>query len=267
MEQIRLALSGAGFRIPGHAGAMHAIEDAGIEIVEIAGTSAGSIVAGLYACGMTVSDMLDLCLTQNWSSMLTCDPISGWLHNGWCSGNNLLKFLETHTGGKTFSQTNIPLKIIAGDIAAERKFVFSKETTPDVSVAFACRCSASIPFVYAPVSYGDMILVDGGTSGDNTPADVLIVDSIPRYGVYLVDVDAPLKPGNYGTLTIASRIIDYILLSSETAYNNSVTKTGATIINVPSSYASTLDTNIPTEIRQRLITDGYNYTKAAINGH
>ena len=55
MKPIRVALSGSGFRLGAQLGALQAISDAGFEIVQIAGASGGSIVAALFASGMSLA--------------------------------------------------------------------------------------------------------------------------------------------------------------------------------------------------------------------
>lgn len=57
MKPIRVALSGSGFRLGAHIGALQAIEDAGYTVIELAGTSGGSIVASLYASGVPLDVM------------------------------------------------------------------------------------------------------------------------------------------------------------------------------------------------------------------
>ncbi len=263
MKQIRVAFSGAGFRIPGHVGALKAIVEAGYEIIELAGTSAGSIIAALYASGMSVAEMEELCLTQNWSFMLTCDPWSGWRNGAWCSGNALHDWMQEQTRGLTFNQMDIDLKIVSADLLTESQVVFCRASTPEQTIAQAVRCSASIPFVYAPVSLGNRLLVDGGTA-DNVPADILTIDSVPRLGVYLQSDDDNLPPGKYSITTVAGRVIDLMLAANEAAHIGDATLTGCQIVRVQTGFAGTLDTNMPTATRQRLIDAGYDATKVKL---
>jgi NTE family protein len=113
------------------------------------------------------------------------------------------------------------------------------------------------------VAYGDVLCVDGGCT-DNLPASNLTVDDVPRLGIYLESDDAPLLPGAYGLRTLAPRIIDLLLASNEASHIALDAKEGATIIRVPTGYASSLDRNMPTATRQRLYNDGYAATSAAI---
>lgn len=262
-KPIRVALSGSGFRLGAHLGALQAIEDAGYEVIELAGTSGGSIVASLYASGMSLADLRGLCMTMDWSPMMSFSPWSLISKQAFCSGGALLAFLQRKTGTKTFADLAINLKVIASDLLTEKEFVFSRATTADAPIALAARASASIPLVYEPVAYADALLVDGGCC-NNVPANVLTADYAPRMGIYLESDDAPLKPGDYGLATLAPRIIDLLLASNEASHVALDTKNGATIIRVPTGYASSLDRNMPTEIRQRLIDDGYAATKAVL---
>jgi len=262
-KPIRVALSGSGFRLGAHLGALQAIEDAGYEVIELAGTSGGSIVASLYASGMSLADLRQLCMTMDWSPMMSFSPWAFISKQAFCSGETLLDFLTKQTEGKTFADLSVDLKVIASDLLTEKEFVFSRATTSDAPIALAARASASIPIVFAPVAYGDALMVDGGCC-NNVPASVLTADYAPRVGIYLESDDSALKPGSYGLATLAPRIIDLLLASNEDSHVALDTKNGATIVRVQTGYASSLDRNMPTAIRQRLIDDGYATTKAAL---
>lgn len=106
--------------------------------------------------------------------------------------------------------------MIASDLLTRREFQFSGERTPDVPIALAARASASIPLVFAPVAAAGALLVDGGTT-DNMLVSNLVIDSVPRLGVFLRSDDADLPPINYGLRMLAPRIIDLMLASNETA--------------------------------------------------
>jgi len=264
-NRIRVALSGSGFRLGAHLGALQAIVDAGYEVVELAGTSGGSIVSAMFAGGMKLADMHELCMQMDWSPMMRFSPWAMVRHQSLCTGNALQAFLEQGTHGKTFVDSAIDLKIIAADLLTEREFLFSRQTTPNVPIAMAARASASIPIVFPPVSCAGALLVDGGTC-DNVPASDLTVDDVPRLGIYLVSDDTALRPGNYGLRTLAPRIIDLMLAANEAAHVELDMKNGAMIVRVPTGYASSFDRNMPLDIRRRLYDDGYAAAKAALSG-
>ncbi|SIT43635.1 putative exported phospholipase, patatin-like protein [Paraburkholderia piptadeniae] len=263
-KRIRVALSGSGFRLGAHLGALQAIVDAGYEIIELAGTSGGSIVAAMYAGGMRLGDMHDLCMRMDWSPMMRFSPWAVLRHQALCSGTALEAFLRDGSKGKTFADLELDLKIIAADLLTEKEFQFSRETTPKVPIGMAARASASIPIVFPPVDVAGALLVDGGTA-DNVPVSDLTVDEVPRLGIYLVSDDAPLRPGRYGLRTLAPRIIDLMLAANETAHVDLDQRSGATIARIPTGYASSFDRNMPLATRRRLYEDGYTNTQLALS--
>ncbi|MGA7781154.1 MAG: patatin-like phospholipase family protein [Paraburkholderia sp.] len=263
MKPIRVALSGSGFRLGAHLGALQAIEDAGYEVVELAGTSGGSIIASLYASGMPLDVLRELCMSLDWSPMMSFSPWTLVTKQSLCSGDALLQYLEKLTDGKTFADLSIDLKVIASDLLTEKEFLFSRATTPDASIALAARASASIPVVFTPVPYKNVLCVDGGCC-DNIPASHLTVDGVPRVGIYLESDDAPLLPGAYGLATLAPRMIDLLLASNESSHVELDTKNGAQIIRVQTGFASSFDRNMPAATRQKLYDVGHDATTAAL---
>ena len=261
---IRLALSGAGTRIPGHVGVLQACEDLGVNIREIAGTSAGSICGALYASGMKAAEMKQLAFTMDWNPLIGLSLESLLEHEALNSGDNVLSFLQQHTGGKRFSDIGIDLKIIAMDLLTEQEIVFSRDASPSVTLADAARASSSIPVVFPPMQFSNALCVDGGT-GDNVPASHLTIDELPRFEVYLKSEDPPLTPGDYGFLTVLPRIIDSMLSANESLRTVMDSEHGVHIITVPTPYASSLDKSMPLAIRQRLFDDGYAAMKQALS--
>lgn len=263
MKPIRVALSGSGFRLGAHVGALQAIADAGFTVIEVAGTSGGSIVAALFAAGVPLADMRRLAMETDWSPMMRFSAWSVLRHQALCSGDRLLAFLTEVTGGRTFAQLGVELKVIASDLLTEREFQFSRERTPDVAIALAARASASIPIVFAPVAAAGALLVDGGTT-DNMPVSDLVVDGVPRLGVFLRSDDTPLTPGRYGLRTLAPRVIDLMLASNEDARMAADRSTGAAIVDVPTGYASSLDRDMSVATRQRLYDDGHRAVRSVL---
>jgi len=262
-KPIRVALSGSGFRLGAHLGALQAIADAGFEVVELAGTSGGSIIASLFASGMPLEVLSHLCMSLDWSPMMTFSAWTLITKQSLCSGDVLLQYLGNLTDHKTFADLDVDLKVIASDLLTEKEFLFSKATTPDAQIALAARASASIPVVFTPVPYQNVLCVDGGCC-DNIPASALTVDDVPRVGIYLESDDAPLLPGAYGIATLAPRMIDLLLASNETSHVELDSKNGAQIIRVPTGFASSFDRNMPAATRQKLYDVGYAATAASL---
>lgn len=261
--KIRVALSGSGTKAPAHVGALAAVEDAGYEIVELAGTSGGALCAGLYACGMGAKSIYDLVMTMDWTPLMAISPWSILTGKGYCSGNALHAFMTEHTGGKTFAEISVDLTIMASDVSSEVPYRFDRQLTPDIPVALAGRASASIPIVFAPVLIGEAVLMDGGMVV-NLPVDLLTVDSLPRIGIELTAKCEPLKPGHHGLNKIVPHLIDLMIESTEDAHIQIGKLKGAVVAQVETGFASSLDRKMAYDTRQRLYNAGYAETAAAL---
>ena len=263
MKPIRIALSGSGFKFPAHVGALMAVRDAGFTPVEYAGTSGGSIVAALAASGMDLDAMKALTLTRDWSDMLTFSPWSALRGKGYCSGDALLAWITAQTMGATFNDLTVPLTIMSSDASTETGFEFSRRVTGGVPIAFAARCSACIPLVYAAVPFRGALLQDGGLV-NNIPVDKLVIDDIPRLGIQLVSKTPPLDSPSDSVVDLLARDINMTLNANENTHIDLDQYQGAHFAFVETGYANGLDRRMPRAIRDRLCIDSYNATKAAL---
>jgi len=263
MKPIRVALSGSGTKAPAHVGALQACIDAGFWPKEVCGTSGGALVAALFACGMSMSDLHSLAMTMSWAPLMSGSLWSIITGKGYSSGDALLKFMTEKTGGKIFADLDIDLTIVASDISNEVPYLFSNKLTPGMPIAVAGRASASIPIFFEPVIIGTAVLVDGGLVS-NCPVDELTVDDVPRVGIDLAGKNSPLKPGQYGLTKLAPHLIDLMIQSTEDAHITIGKMKGAVIAQVPCGYASPLDRNMAFATRARLYADGYASTAAAL---
>lgn len=261
--KIRVALSGSGTKAPAHVGALAAVEDAGYEIVELAGTSGGALCAALYACGMRASALRALVMAMDWAPLMAISPWSILTGRGYCSGDALLKFMAEQTGGKTFSDLTVDLTIMASDVSSEVPYRFDRHLTPNIPVALAGRASASIPIVFVPVLIDGAVLMDGGLVV-NLPVDLLTVDSIPRLGVELTSQCEPFKLGHHGLNKVVPHLIDLMIQSTEDAHIELGKLKGAQVVQVDTSFASPLDRKMLLATRQRLYANGYAATAAAL---
>lgn len=266
MRPIRVALSGSGTKISAHIGALQAIVDAGYTIVEIAGTSGGSICAALFACGMPLEVLHRLAMTMDFAPLMAMSPWSILTGKGYCSGANLLRFLEMKTHNRKFSDLGVHLTIVSSDVSNERPHIFSNELTPDTLVALASRASASIPIVYVPVLIGDAVLMDGGMVS-NLPVDLLKVDAAPRIGIELTAQCSPFMPGRHGLNKVVPHLIDLMIQSTEDAHISIGKLHGATVAQVETGFASSLDRKMPRATRERLYEVGYTTTHDVLVRH
>lgn len=148
-----IALSGGGARGFAHLGVLQAMNEMGIEIDEISGTSAGSIAAAFYASGYAPKVALEAIANTNLFKIIwPAFSLSG-LINMSKSEVVFRKFFDDDT----FSKTKIPLKIIATNLNEGKRQVFS--TGPLVRAMMASSC---IPFIFDPVKIGEHSYVDGG---------------------------------------------------------------------------------------------------------
>ncbi|NWB85313.1 patatin-like phospholipase family protein [Pseudomonas gingeri] len=214
--KIGLVLSGGAARGLAHIGVLKALEEQGIKIDAIAGTSMGAVIGGLYASGYKIDELEKLALGIDWKQALSDAPPredipfrrkqddrdflvkqqlsfrddgSLGLPLGVIQGQNLALLLEStlaHASGtRDFDKLPIPFRAVATDIASGEKVVFRRGHLPQV-----VRASMSIPAVFAPVELDGRLLVDGGMT-DNIPLDV-----VREMGVdiaIVVDIGTPLR--------------------------------------------------------------------------
>jgi len=214
--KVGLVLSGGAARGLAHIGVLKALEEQGVHIDAIAGTSMGAVVGGLYASGYSVEELEKLATTLDWQQALSDAPPrkdvpfrrkqddrdflvkqklsfrddgSLGLPLGVIQGQNLSLLLESklaHTADtRDFDKLPIPFRAVATDIASGEKVVFSRGHLPQV-----IRASMSIPAVFAPVELDGRLLVDGGMV-DNIPVDVARDMGVDL--AIVVDIGSPLR--------------------------------------------------------------------------
>ncbi len=191
--KIGLVLSGGGAKGFAHVGALKVIEEAGIPVDYITGTSVGSIVGGLYAVGYDASMLENIIQNQNWEELLsngfkreyipaiTKEELSRYLLSlpietrkisipiGLLNGQNVMEFFTYLTYGyhevNDFSKLPIPFECIAADIATGEEVVLKKGFLPK-----AIRASMAVPAAIAACEIDGRMLVDGGIV-NNFPVD------------------------------------------------------------------------------------------------
>jgi NTE family protein len=212
-----LVLSGGAARGLAHIGVLKALEEQGVQVHAIAGTSMGAVIGGLYAAGYSVDELEKLALELDWQQVLSDDPPrqdipfrrkqddrdflvkrklsfrddgSLGLPLGVIQGQNLALLLErllVHTSDtRDFDRLPIPFRAVATDIANDQKVIFRSGHLPQAILA-----SMSIPAVFAPVEVDGRLLVDGGMV-DNIPMDVARDMGVDR--LIVVDIGTPLQP-------------------------------------------------------------------------
>jgi NTE family protein len=194
--RICLVLSGGGARGMAHIGVLKVLEDLKVPIDCIAGTSMGAVVGGLYASGMTASQIETTMRSVDWQEAFRDAPPRrdlafrrkqddrnflvrlplGLKHGqillpkGFIQGQKLQETLRQLTlpfsNTTNFSQLPTPFLAVATDLENGNAVLMEKG-----DLAIAMRASISAPGVFAPVDYQGKLLVDGGLV-ENVPIDV-----------------------------------------------------------------------------------------------
>ena len=185
--KLGLALAGGGAKGYAHCGVLKALEENGIKIDAIAGTSAGAIVACLYAMGYTPEEMIEIAKLSS-KELIKANPryLAGNLKNsGRILGNGLfpgenmeiiMNECAKQKGLKNIKEIQMPISIPTVDIVESKKYVFTNADfnedcyINDVSIGKAVRASASYPGVFTPCIIDNHKFVDGGLL-DNYPAN------------------------------------------------------------------------------------------------
>ena len=152
---IGLALGGGAARGFAHVGVIQALEEAGIHPEFVVGTSAGSLVAALYASGKNSAQLKKVA-----DSMEEAE-ITDWMipifNRGALRGEALARYVNTQVGGQSIESMNIPLGIVATDLQSGEAMLFRRGST-----GTAVRASSAVPGVFQPVKVGGREYVDGG---------------------------------------------------------------------------------------------------------
>ena len=171
--RVALVLSGGGVRGFAHIGVIKALQEAGVPIDLIGGTSAGSIVGALYADQANINDVETSIKSVSLFNILDFNNIPR--SQGVLQGYKLQKFLLQHMKAKTFDQLKIPLIVVATDLKTGAPVQL--DSGP---IAPAVQASAAIPALFDPVSLYGYELIDGGMS------DPIAVDFVQPYHPKLI---------------------------------------------------------------------------------
>ncbi len=159
---IALVLGAGSARGLAHIGVIQVLQEEGIPIDYIVGSSMGAMVGAVYSSGANIY-MFDK-LMENMNTNLMVDvqvPRFGFV-----AGKRINSFLQLVTKHKNFDELDPPLLVVATDLISGERIVFE-----DGPVAEAVRASVSVPGVLTPVRKDGMVLVDGAVI-DRLPVEV-----------------------------------------------------------------------------------------------
>lgn len=200
--KIGIALSGGGIRGIAHIGVLKVLVENNIPIDVISGTSAGAIIAAMYACGYTpqqmqvmvqnlkMNELIDLNVTvgdlfKHGMKWLFSGMFRFWsvLPTGFIKGDKVEQFFYSLWQNRTVRDTNIPVAITAVDLNSADTIFFTSPVFDsrailnaryyhNTTLTDAVRASISIPGIFFPKKYRSMTLVDGAVK-NNLPTDIL----------------------------------------------------------------------------------------------
>jgi NTE family protein len=156
-KKIGIALSGGVGYCMAHIGVFQALEAAGIKPDMMSGTSGGALIGALYASGIKPDRLEVIAKSIKWPKLMGMTMI----FKGLASSKPIETLVADLLGkDRRFADLSIPLLVTAVDLISEEIVIFPDD--PAQTVALPVRASCSLPMVYSPVKYKDMLLVDGG---------------------------------------------------------------------------------------------------------
>lgn len=152
--QIGVVLGGGAARGFSHIGLIQALEENGVPIDLLVGTSMGSIVSSLYAAGYSVDNMRQILTTLDTAALvdLTIPPKGGFINP-----TRLQHYLDTLLNHKTFDQLDIPFYSVITNVRTGEEVALNEGL-----VSVGVQASISIPALFPPVLIGGHYYVDGG---------------------------------------------------------------------------------------------------------
>lgn len=234
-KKVALVLSGGGAQGMAHIGVFKAFEEHNIPIDLIVGSSAGALVGGLYAAGVTVAEMEEMVRDGTIEHLFIGRPkrsdLPIWKRDELYLGNLSLGITNRQIVGSSgllddrliwkelflltaaadfqadwdFDSLYVPFRSVASDLRKQEPFVF--DSGP---LANALRPSMSIPLIYSPIQQNGQVLVDGGIYV-KLPVEIALNEK-PDFTIAVSAEDAPDHGGDIQGLggmfeTLNSRIL------------------------------------------------------------
>jgi len=203
--KVGLALGSGSARGWSHIGVIRALEEAGVTVDYIAGTSIGALVGAVYASGRI--DLLEDAVQQFSRKIILSlsDPVLP--KSGLIDGVNIAEFVHKYVLDKPIEELPLPLAIIATDLNTGDEIVLKEG-----NIVEAIRASISLPGIFKPVRRGDYLLVDGGLVN---PVPVRTVREMGADFVIAVDLNCDLVQRKHNGLTPPDNIKDTQIVEQE----------------------------------------------------
>ena len=190
---IGLVLGGGAARGFAHIGVIQGLEEAGIRPDLVVGTSAGSVVAALYASGKSGGELQKVAQSMDEASL--SDWRFPFFKPGVLKGEALARFISAQVSARQIQDLPLRLGVVATDLHSGRGVLFERGDT-----ATAVRASSAIPAVFQPVLIAGREYVDGGLVA---PVPVQFARQMGAQVVIAVDIsDTPQGNGALDTFQI-----------------------------------------------------------------
>jgi NTE family protein len=155
VPRIGLALGGGAAKGFAHVGVIAVLEEAGLRPSYVVGTSAGSLVAALYASGKTSAELQKAALSIEEAAIT--DWMLPLVGRGMFRGDALGRYVNEAVAGRVIEDMRIPLGVVATDLGNGQAVLFQRGDT-----GTAVRASSAVPAVFVPVRINGRDYVDGG---------------------------------------------------------------------------------------------------------
>jgi NTE family protein len=283
-ERIGLVLGGGGARGAAHVGVLKVLEEQGIAVDVVVGTSMGAIVGALYASGYRAADIERILGQIDWAAALRDQPARAQLSpqrkadaalipsslevgisldglrtpQGLIQGENLgllLRELFLHVGSlEDFDRLPIPFRAVAADLVTGDQVILGSGDLVD-----AVRASMSVPGAFQPIRIDDRVLVDGGVVA-NVPIDVARALGADR--LIVVDVGGGLmsEDGLGSPASVTMQVIS-ILMERQTRLTLELLAAGDVLIRPElgdigsADFLRAMETVLPGEVAARQASD------------
>ncbi len=258
--KIGVALSGGGTRGIAHISFLKALEELGIPLSGISGSSIGALIGGWYVMGYTPEEIRQLIYEFDWKKLysdrmdrkyvivpqkekmssyiisLAFDKDGPFIPNSLSYGQNILNHLIlttsafTYNHDKDYRELSIPFNIVTTDMLYGSKVVFYSGNLSKTVLA-----SMAFPLLLAPVEHDSLLLVDGGII-DNIP-----VDEVKKLGAdFVIANDVAAGTRSRKNLKLPWQIADQVTtIMMQTTYKDKYGKADLVITPPLKKYTST----------------------------
>lgn len=189
--KVGLVLGGGAARGFAHIGVIQVLEEAGIRPNLVVGTSAGSLVAALYASGKSGAQLQKVAETMEEATF--ADWTLPIFSRGLLRGEALARYVSLQVNGRVIESTAMPLGIVATDLNSGQGMLFQRG-----DIALAVRASSAVPAIFQPVKISGRDYVDGGLV---SPVPVRYARQMGAEFVIAVDISG-LPEGNAANDTL-----------------------------------------------------------------